>query len=755
MTTQPHSQAPAAVSSHALLELADGIVTERLEGLLPPGEDVLIQVRSDLGMDLRFGEQWVVVTSTRAMVLRQVDGESEVTDIPVSLMRVVRNEPLVGGGQLEIERLGEATVIVPYSGTMGPKFSEVARGLEQLRKGEPFFINPALDRVRCEKCNRLLPEKNGICPACIKRWATLMRICSYMAPYRVRAVILAVASLVATGAELMPPYLTRLIIDDVLLAEGAVDERMRLLGIFVLGLIGARVLAWGAEWAHGWVMTWLGAHATADIRSELYQRMERLSLQFYDKRRVGALMSRLTRDTGGLQDFIVDGLPYLVINGLMIIGILAFMLWTSWELTLYTLLPIPPLLIWGGVFWKRMHRLFKKWNEKWSQLTDRTAESLAGIRVVKAFAQEKREIDAFMKVNTEANDAGIATNVNRTIFFSTVTLLTGMGVLIVWFFGGQEVIQGELTLGMLVQVLAYMWMVYGPLEWFGQVNSWITRAFAGAERIFEVIDTEPESYEDPNAVGMPKMKGRVTFEHVTFGYDKSKPVLHDVSIDVRPGEMIGLVGRSGVGKTTTINLIARFYDVDHGGISIDGVDLRQIKLGDLRRQIGIVLQEPILFSGTIAENIGYGNADARFEEIVEAARLANAHNFIIGKPDGYETQVGEQGNSLSGGERQRVAIARAMLHNPRILILDEATSSVDVETEKQIQQAIGRMIEGRTTFAVSHRLSTLRHADRLMVLDGGRVIEIGTHEELMERKGAFYELVNLQREASKIIAVGE
>ena len=314
---------------------------------------------------------------------------------------------------------------------------------------------------------------------------------------------------------------------------------------------------------------------------------------------------------------------------------------------------------------------------------------------------------------------------------------------------------GELTLGMLVQILAYMWMVYGPLEWFGQVNSWITRAFAGAERIFEVIDTEPEEYENPDAVRMPKMEGRVPFEHVTFGYDKSKPVLHDITIDVQPGEMLGLVGRSGVGKPTTINLIARFYDVDHGSISIDGVDLREISLRDLRRQIGIVLQDPVLFSGTIAENIGYGNPEASFEEIIDAARLANAHNFIIAKPDGYDTQVGEQGNNLSGGERQRVAIARAMLHNPRILILDEATSSVDVETEKQIRQAIGHMVKGRTTFAVSHRLSTLRHADRLMVLDGGCVVEVGSHEDLMERKGVFYDLVNMQREASRIIAVGE
>jgi ATP-binding cassette subfamily B protein len=251
------------------------------------------------------------------------------------------------------------------------------------------------------------------------------------------------------------------------------------------------------------------------------------------------------------------------------------------------------------------------------------------------------------------------------------------------------------------------------------------------------------------------MDGRVTFANVSFGYDKSKPVLQDFSLDVAPGEMIGLVGKSGAGKTTAINLIARFYDVDHGSIEIDGIDIRGLNLRDLRRQIGIVLQDPVLFSGTIAENIGYGKPGAKFEEIMVASRLANAHNFIIAKPDGYETQVGEQGNSLSGGERQRVAIARALLHDPRILILDEATSSVDVETEKQIQDATGRMVQGRTTFSIAHRLSTLRNADRLVVLDGGRVVESGTHAELMAEMGTFADLVEMQHEAAQIIAIAE
>ena len=283
----------------------------------------------------------------------------------------------------------------------------------------------------------------------------------------------------------------------------------------------------------------------------------------------------------------------------------------------------------------------------------------------------------------------------------------------------------------------------------------MTRAFAGAERIFEVIDGTPEAYNDPEATSLAEIKGRVTFKDVTFGYDKSKPVLHEVDLDVAPGEMIGLVGKSGVGKTTTINLIARFYDADRGTIEIDGVDVRKVRLEDLRSQIGIVPQEPFLFSGTIAENIGYGKQGATFEEIMEAAKAANAHNFIAAKADGYDTNVGERGNTLSGGEKQRVSIARAILHDPKILILDEATSSVDVETEKEIQEAVARLIENRTTVAIAHRLSTLRNASRLVVLDAGRIVEVGTHSELMDKKGVFYNLVELQQQTAEIIGIRE
>ena len=740
-----------------LVETPDAAAAARVAFGIPEGEEVLIQVSADLDPRGQYATRWVVVTPHRVLIV-PARGEAEVLEVRIEDISRARTEPLVGGGRLEIERFGESTVEVPYTDTVGAKFSEVARGLEQLRKGEAFLVNPQLERIRCDQCGRLLPEKDGICPACIRKWSTLKRISGYMAPYKVRAVILAVASVVTTAAELAPPLVTRRLVDDVLVptdGEATMEQRLSLLGVLVLSLIGLRVVSWAAEWVHGWIVVWLGAQATADIRSQLYRRLEMLSLQFYDKRKVGALMSRVTRDSGRLQEFLVDGLPYLVINAMMIAGILGFLLWMSWQLTIYAMIPVPFMILWGVVFWQRMRRYFTRWGEAWSTLTDRTAEALAGIRVVKAFAQEQREIETFGRANRKVSDIGITTSVNRTVFFATISFLTGFGVLMVWYFGGQEVMAGQLTLGTLLAFYSYMWMVYGPLEWFGQVNSWMTRAFAGAERVFEVIDTDPEAYEDPRAQRMPEMEGRVTFRDVTFGYDKSKPVLHNISVDVQPGEMIGLVGRSGVGKTTTINLIARFYDADHGAIEIDGVNVRRINLRDLRRQIGIVLQEPVLFSGTIAENIGYGKPGAGLKAIIEASRLANAHNFIVAKPDGYETQVGEHGGNLSGGERQRVAIARAMLHNPRILILDEATSSVDVETEKQIQEAIGRMTEGRTTFAIAHRLSTLRHADRLVVLDGGRIVEMGTHAELMARRGVFHDLVGMQQAAAQIIAIAE
>ncbi len=739
-----------------LLESIPHSARTKMKGLLPTGEEELIRVATDLNQEGGFGIQWVIVTDKR-LLLVPMEESDDVIKVSIQELILVQTEALVGGGHLSIERKDKPTITIPYSSSLAEKFSEVTRGLEQLRKGEPFLINAELERTRCEQCGRLLPEKNGICPNCIRRLATLQRIASYLMPYKGRAILLGVVFFVGMGAAVVPPMLTREIIDGVLVPKegntATMPERLTLLGLLVLGLVGIGVLNWALEWARGWTVSWLGARITADIRNRLYQQLELLSLQFYDRRQVGAVMSRVTRDAGRLQEFLVEGLPYLIISVLKIIGIVGILLWMHWLLALLILVPIPFMMGWGVIFWKRMRIYFRKWDQTWSDIMTTVNEVLSGIRVVKAFAQEAKEIAAFGIRNRKIRQLGIRTEINWEVFFATTTLLTSFGILIVWLLGGREVIRDTLTIGTLLTFYAYMWMLYEPMEWFGEVNSWMTRAFAGAERIFEVIDTPAEAYEDPDAHSVSNIKGKISFKDVTFGYDKSKPVLHEINLDVASGETVGLVGRSGVGKTTTVNLICRFYDVDQGIIEVDGMPIQKIRLEDLRSQIGIVPQEPFLFSGTVAENISYGKPGASFEEIMDAAIAANAHNFIVGKADGYDTQVGERGGELSGGEKQRVAIARAILHNPKILILDEATSSVDVETEKQIQEAIVRLTQGRTTFAIAHRLSTLRNADRLVILEGGRIVEIGTHNELMKKKGIFYELVQLQQQTSEIIAV--
>jgi ATP-binding cassette subfamily B protein len=402
----------------------------------------------------------------------------------------------------------------------------------------------------------------------------------------------------------------------------------------------------------------------------------------------------------------------------------------------------------SGFSWKRISQLSHRFGQKWARFHINLNEALTGIKVVKAFAQEDYENDKFNTRNHELRDAGVRVDTLWHTVFGVMSFFTSLGALINWTVGGYFVYSEQMTLGEFWKVHAYLGLLYGPMQWFAAINNWFSRAMAGAERIFEVIDTEPEPYGKGEA---KNVEGEVTFENVRFGYDKSNPVLKGLNFTAKPGEMIGLVGKSGAGKSTTIGLLCRFHEPDAGRILIDGEDYRDITLQSMRRQIGLVLQEPFLFNGTIAENIAYGRPDAGFEEIVEAAKAGNAHNFILAKPDGYDTVVGERGAKLSGGERQRVSIARAILHDPKILILDEATSSVDVETEKQMQEAIGRLIQGRTVFAIAHRLATLRNATRLIVLEKGEIVETGTHEELMEKQGVFYNLVKTQSEINQII----
>ena len=724
-------------------------VDTKLKRIKPPGEQVRFQVATDFINDRSFGEKWLIATD-RQLLFIPTEGVDGTVEVPLAAVREARTEELVGGGCLAVELKEGKPIYLHYSSTLVPKFAEIAEGIQQLSKGEPLELPTEIERTRCEKCRRLLADKDGKCINCAKKRDTFWRILSYVRPYYLQLILVFAITSVAALIDLLPPLITEHIIDDVLTPKA----NFELLGWFVLALLGIRLLMWLAQVARTAISSWLGFRAAEDIRAELYHVLQFTPLRFYDKRKVGSLISRMTNDADLLEEYMTFDLPFILSNTLLLLGILGMLLHKSWILTIYVLLPVPPIVLGGALIWNRMERYWRRWSIKWGRFSAHLNESITGIRLVKAFAQEKREGIRFNQRNDELRQVSVSADRAWFVFFTVMNFLMSFGVFFVWYFGGRQILGGELTLGQLTAFISYLWMFYRPLKWFGDYYNFMIHAYAGAERIFEVMDTPMEPFNDPSAKPMPQIEGRVCFRDVTFGYDPGKPVLKGIDLEVAPGEMIGLVGKSGVGKSTFINLICRFYDVSRGRLDVDGEDIRDIRLEDLRSQIGMVHQEPTLFNVTIAENIRYGKPDATFDEVIRAAIAAEAHEFIVGKPDGYDTKVGEHGGKLSGGEKQRIAIARAILHDPKILILDEATSSLDTPTEKKIQIAIARLVKGRTTFAIAHRLSTLRNADRLVVLDDGKIAEVGSHAELMARRGIFYKLVHTQQTTTAIMVVG-
>lgn len=714
---------------------------------IPVSEEVLVSLEADLTEDAQFGSRTLEVTASHVTV--RGPGGIMLAQVPVAEARSARNEPLVSGGRLVVQtKTGEEIPLVTYSMTKAHLFSEAARGIEQLCEGKPFDINLKEEKTRCDKCGRLLPEKDGVCPNCVKRGQTMLRILSFMKPYWQRGLLLGVTATASTLINLAPPKIQGLILDNFTSGIKSVPTLFQWVGLWALTVLAASLL----QIVNGRTTTWLGCYISSDLRTAVYRAVEFLKLAYFDKKPVGAIASRVTQDTERVWFFLVDGLPWMGLNFLLLVAVAVQLFMINWTLALAILSPIPVVAILSSSMWKPVSNLFHKVSQKMARVHMHLNESLTGIRVVKAFAKEDHEYERFLTRSNELRDAAARADMTWNTAFGAMTFCVALGTVVHWAYGGYLMFTGKLTLGQFYVVNAYLAMAYGPLQWFAMLNNWFTRAMAGAERIFEIIDMTPEPVDMQGKKA--RIEGEVEFDGVRFGYDKSNPVINGVSFKVAPGEMIGLVGHSGAGKSTTINLISRFYEPDAGVIRIDGTDYRELDLRDYRSQIGIVLQEPFLFHGTILENITYGNPEASFEEAVAAAVAANAHDFILSKPDGYDTLVGERGSKLSGGEKQRISIARAILHDPRILILDEATSSVDVETEKQIQAAIAHLIKGRTTFAIAHRLSTLRNANRLIVLEKGKIAEIGTHEELMEKRGTFYNLVQTQSEINEIIGVG-
>jgi ABC-type multidrug transport system fused ATPase/permease subunit len=568
-----------------------------------------------------------------------------------------------------------------------------------------------------------------------ERAGRLRHLISLLRPYRARVTLMFVSLVIATGAALAPPYLAGRAID-----EGIRQDDMSALTVIVIAFVAAATLNWVATYLQTYLINWVGQRALQDLRVELFEHLQRLSIGFYSRNRAGVLISRLTNDIQALDQLVTEGISTLFSATLTLVGTAVILVVLDPGLALITFLTFPVLLVASVAFRLASAGAYRLTREKIAQVTAYLQETLSGVRVVRAFGQEPRHRTRFAELNDEHREANMKTVYLNAAYFPSVELLSAVATAAILIYGGNGVIDGTVTIGVLATFVFYLQSFFDPIQSLSQLYTTYQAGMAALDKIFELLDEEPDVADKPDAVELPRVRGEIRFDDVTFSYGGDALALDHVSLDVPPGQTLALVGATGAGKSTLAKLVARFYDPDEGRVLIDGHDLRDVTERSLRSQLGIVPQESFLFSGTIRENIAFGRPDATEEDVRAAAQAVGAHDFIERLPDGYDTEVGERGGHLSAGQRQLVAFARAAAADPRILILDEATSNVDVRTEAQIERGLRRLLAGRTAIVIAHRLSTIRGAGRIVVLDHGGIAEQGTHDELIEAGGAYTRL---------------
>ena len=632
---------------------------------------------------------------------------------------------------------------------------------EEVREDDPIFEQ---FNLKCPKCGRVYKDQNRkICEYCTNNSAVFIRLLGYFRNFKAELALVLFCMVVTSGISLLSPIISGQFFFDQVITKPTWENGVQKLGkyhsvewvyIGVGMILGLGLLSLGIGILQSRANAGMSSRVTLNMTLDIFSAMQKLSLSFFNNNQTGRLITRVNYDADRVRSFFIDGVPNLIINGLNFIGLTIFLFITNWKLTLIVFIPVPIVVCLFKFMLPKLWRMYTKEWRRSSSLNAVLGDSLNGIRVVKAFAKEADEAARFRSYSRKLYDASLQVNLTSLMIFPIISLLIGLSSQAIWGFGGIEVMNKHMTYGQFTAYFSYLGMIFGPLNFFTNFTNMVTETVNSAQRMFEIVDAVPEVADAPDAVAIDRIRGDIEFKKVCFHYVANRPILKDMSFHIHPGDSVGLVGHTGAGKSTIANLISRLYDVISGSIEIDGVNVKNIKSESLRKNIAIVSQEIFLFKGTIAENIRYAKPDATMQEVIDAAKAANAHDFIMRLPDGYETMVGTGSRSLSGGERQRISIARALLLSPSILILDEATAAMDTETERLIQDALSELIKGRTTITIAHRLSTLKDCNYLMAIENGEIAEQGTHEELMKKKGIYYRLYMLQAESMKRVLQG-
>lgn len=738
----------------------------------PAGDSILFAIVGDLSENAHYSQNTLVVCSKSIFtynydtgVRSDIYGFDDIDDIfnkrmySNGVMRIKTD----GGKTKDIYRftfavagLCDAAVLFVKAIKSGTELTEAMGAIEATYE-KMLSI--------CPKCGRTLSAPGVKCINCESKRKIVSRLSKYMKPDVNILAFSIVLSIITTVLALIPPYLTRTLVDDILKEGNRTDTVIRLFGsieinvidsLMIIGIMLALnyIIRYGLGAVRGYYLRKAGDRIVKSLRDDVYRHAQYLPMRFYDKTSTGSVINRISGDTSALQSFMLRVTQEVVVQFFKMVGIIVVMLIMNWRLAIYSLVPVPFVAIGARIFSKKIAPFYRRIWRRWSAVSGVLTDTIPGIRVIKSFTNEKNATELFSEKNEEWYKTDYKAGKILNIYPAVVNTFVSFGSIVIWMLGGLAVIgatdaSGALTAGVLISFISYASMFYEPVNFFANLNDSYQHALSSAERIFDILDAEPEQ-DFGKGNTLPEVRGKIEFKNVSFSFDRTKKVLKNINLKINPGDIVGIVGTTGSGKSTLVNLFLRFYDHYDGKILLDGVDIRQIDMEFFRSSIGYVQQEPMMFHDTIFNNIAYGDSRYGVDDVIAAADIANAHEFIIRQPDGYDSVLGERGVGLSGGERQRLSIARAVLKNPSILVFDEATASVDSETEHLIQEAIERLISGRTTIMIAHRLSTLSKANKIIVVDNGEIIECGTPDELLEMKGKYYRLVQIQTMSDKV-----